>query len=321
MPNQITQAIHFTGDSLSDDDRVQASRISRTLTGAIVKGLFHRLDPTAFALDGNVAGIEIRAAVAIQQIAAPAFERMKPKITQLRGNTSRIKELTGLTVDSLRSPGAIQMAAVGGPPSIHPPQPDLAAPTPRQPPKYKRLDLNLRKLHCVDETNPESGTDDMVLGAMRIGASGNVAYTSAIVAGEYDDGTMRSFGELQFGSVSLRSTQTWPKTFYWIFHLVESDSDDAEVAAGLTTGLSLIAATVGGYFGGPAVAALVKGIVDALGYIVGLFIDDDTFPPYGIVIKLNSENDFGSDGILDQHTGNISAHGGVYRIGYRLRLA
>jgi len=326
MPPPIVQAVHFTGESLSEEERAEASRISKVVTGAFVKGLFHRLEPAAVALDGDVAGAETPAAVAIQRIAAPEFERMKPKLVQLRGDTNRIKALTGLTFDSLKSAGAIRMpvihhhllkpTTVPKPPQVPKPQ----KPSKPPPPKYNRLDLNLRRLHCVDETNPEGGADSMVLGAMRIGASLNVDYTPAIVAGDYDDGDARSFGELYFGSVSLRSTTTWPKTFYWIFQLVESDSDDAEVAQGVTGAVSIVAAAFGTYFGGPAAGALVKAIIDALGGLLGVFIDEDIFPPYGVVIKLNSENDLGSDGIRDEHTGNITGHGGAYRIGYRLRL-
>ena len=313
MSDNITQ--QFTLDSLPTDERAQAVRIGKTLTATAVKGLLHRLDPSGFALDGDVTGIETPGAVAAQQIDAPIFERMKPRLVQLRGDGERFTGLTGLTIDQLKRPGAVK-APRGAAPGAPPPPP----PSPPSPPKYKALDLNLRGLHCVDETNPESGTDDMVLGAMRVGASGNVGYTPAIVAGEFNDNTYRYFGELPFGTVSLRSTNTWPKTFYWIFQLVESDSDDAEVAAGVTACFKYVATYVVGAFLGAGAGAIAGGIVTALGSLIGIFIDEDYFSPYGEAIKLNSENDYGADGIKDWHTGYISAHGGTYVIGYRLRL-
>lgn len=306
------EATQFTPASLSEAERREAGKIARGLTAAVVKGLLHRADPRAFAISADVDTLENQAAAAVRGIDAQTFEQMRPKLQQLAADPVRVQKLTGVTAQELKKSNAIIFKAAA---------PQGAVPrSGSAPQKYKRLDLNLRALHCVDETNPESGTDDMVLGAMRIGASGNVDYTKAIVAGEFDDGQRREYGELPFGSVSLRTTPGYPKTFYWIFQLVESDSDDAEVAAGITSALRTVVTMVAGMVGGASVAAIAGAVVEAIGSIIGLFIDDDVFSPYGVAIKLNSENDFGADGITDQHTGNISAHGGTYRIGYRLRL-
>jgi hypothetical protein len=312
------EATQFTSASLPEAERREAGRIAQGITAAVVKGLLHRADPRAFAISADVDTLENQAAAAVRSIDAQTFEHMRPKLQQLAADTAKVQKLTGVAMPELKKSNAI----------IFKPTPPQGA-VPRSgsaPQKYRRLDLNLRKLHCVDETNggvfsPEDGTDDMVLGAIRIGAGGNVDYTKAIVAGEFaHDNTYRNFGELPFGSVSLRTTPGYPKTFYWIFQLVESDSDDAEVAAGITTALRTVVTMVAGMVGGAGIGAIAGAVVDAIGMIIGLFIDDDVFSPYGVAIRLDSENDLGSDGVRDEHTGNISAHGGTYRIGYRLRL-
>jgi hypothetical protein len=110
--------------------------------------------------------------------------------------------------------------------------------------------------------------------------------------------------------------------FFCIFLLVESDSDDEEVAQDLTKGLELIASVAVALAGYGALLPLVHAVFTVIGDLLGAFIDDDYFPPYGIQLKLKSENDFGSSGTgPNQHTGNISAHGGTYRIGYRWELS
>lgn len=313
------EATEFTSASLPEAERREAGRIAKGLTAAVVKGLLHRVDPKAFAVSSDVDTLENQAAAAVRGIDARTFEQMRPKLQQLAADTARVQKITGVAMPELKKSNAIIFKPANAPQGAVPRSGSA-------PQKYKRLDLNLRKLHCVDETNggvfsPEDGTDDMVLGAIRIGAGGNVDYSKAIVAGEFArDNTYRNFGELPFGSVSLRTTPGYPKTFYWIFQLVESDSDDAEVAAGITQALRTVVTMVAGMVGGAGVGAIAGAVVDAIGAIIGLFIDDDVFSPYGVAIKLNSENDLGSDGVHDAHTGNISAHGGTYRIGYRLRL-
>lgn len=319
----IVEAEQFTLEALPAADRKEALDMGMTIRAAVIKGLFHRLDGAAFAPESNVKSIEMAAALAIQKLEPAHFERMRPAVVKLRDDAARLGQLTGMTMQELLKAGAVkgpslQATGAKGAPAVA--QAAMVQSAAAAAPKYKRLDLNLRAVHCVDETNPEIGSDSMVVGAVRVGASGNIGVTAAIPAGDYDDGTRRSFGELPFGTVSLLTTKTWPKTFYWIFQLVESDSDDAEVANALTGFLSVAASAVAGAFGGKEASTIAAAIIDTLKNLIGIFIDDDYFPPYGVAIKLNSENEFGPGGIRDEHTQNISDHGGSYRLGYRLRF-
>lgn len=184
---------------------------------------------------------------------------------------------------------------------------------------FKGLLLILRKLHAMDETNPEGGDDDMILGGIRVGASGNVAVIPGFFAGNFDDGDVQNFGALPLGRYSLLSTPGYPKCFYAIFTLVESDSDDQEVADTLTTALNVVAKVAGTW--NAAVGIVVAAIGTLLSVILGGVIDEDWFPPYGIELCLTGPNQWGPAGkSKNLLTPGISGHGGTYRIGYRWQL-
>lgn len=307
------QAEQFTVASLPEAERREAKALATDVRAAIVKGLLHRGD-SGFALTGDVRGIETQAAVAVQAIDAGTFELIRPRLARAAASASAFERLTGRSIEALRKPDAITWRPKVAKPALTPPAQS----------KYRRLDLNIRKLHCVDETGSsgpgEWGADEMLLGAVRVGASGNVDYTKAIIAGDYDDGTVRSFGELPFGSVSMRTTPGFPKTFYWVFQLVETDSDEGKTAKAITAALSTVVKVVGTATGNAPAGVVAGAVLDAIGGLIDVLVDEDHFSPFGVAIRLDGDQQFGSDGVQDEHTGNISAHQGTYRIGYRLRL-
>jgi|694.fasta_scaffold18101_2 hypothetical protein len=314
----------FNTESLSSAEREQVRRLSEAMKALLLKGLFHRVRPHEFPLTSNQESLESRAAASIRAIAPQRFSRMRPKIEALINDPARVAAYLGSSAHlNLRKPDLDSDIQQIFPVLPGQPTPNTPQPLAQQAPKFNRLTLVLRKIGCVDETDPEGGADDdIIMGGIRIGASGNIATFDAFVAGHFDDGEYQDFGAIPLGTYSLKTTPGYPKLFFCIFLLVESDSDDEEVAQDLTKGLELIASVAVALAGYGALLPLVHAVFTVIGDLLGAFIDDDYFPPYGIQLKLKSENDFGSSGTgPNQHTGNISAHGGTYRIGYRWELS
>jgi hypothetical protein len=107
---------------------------------------------------------------------------------------------------------------------------------------------------------------------------------------------------------------------YCIFKLVESDSDDAEVARDLTSTISFLASTILSAVASPLVGATAGAVLQAIGDFVSNLIDEDEFRPYGVRLTLASEDQFGGHDSGRLATGDITGHGGRYRIGYRWLL-
>ncbi|MBB6048366.1 hypothetical protein [Armatimonas rosea] len=315
----------FDLSSLSSSDRQGAIQISEATVALLTKVLLSRKDPGAYPLSKEARSLEQLADSLVEPLAPKTLARFESALkTPARlkkglGSLSGLDLKTELTQSTLRLPASVLKRGSLGPekPSGEP----LPAACDTAVQGYNRLDLTLRRLHCIEETSPKGGTDDMVLGGLLIGASGNVAKMKGVVCGEFEGGELSNYGELPLGFYNLNSTPGYPKTFYAIFMLVESDSDDAEVARNLTSALKTVATLVVGAFAGASTGVLVGAIIDAIGKFIGMFFDEDYFPAYGVRLTLNSPNQFGGSDSPALRTEDIRGHGGTYRIGYRWHLA
>ncbi len=318
-PDAEIQVEEFSLKNLSPAERKQAETMSGAICAIMLKGLLNRADPARYPVIADAASSENQAAALARTIDMQAFERMRPRLLAFVGDQVRLKRILGphhkIDFHKAGLDAALKDALPRGGSA---PEGEAVR---RSGHKYNRAHLILRALHCVDETNPEGGTDDMVLGGVLIGASGNVKAFNSLVCGEFDDGTYRNFGELFLGQYSLNTTPGYPKHLYAIFKLVESDSDDREVAQQLTQVLSMLASTILSAVASPLVGSTVGAVLGAVGGFISNLLDEDEFPPYGIRITLTSENHFGGAVSPKFRTGNISGHGGTYRIGLRMMLA
>jgi len=313
------QAEEFNLQSLSAQERAQANKIATAINAIMLKGLLNRADPARYPVVADSERLENQSAALARTIKPQAFERLRPRLMSLASDPARLQRMLGDHAGDLNAVGIDRKVE-----PLLPPRSTATAPAnvvPRSGHLYNRAHLILRALHCVDETNPENGTDDMVLAGLRIGASGNVGVINGIVCGEFNDDTYRNFGEMYLGQYSLNTTPGYPKHLYAIFKLVESDSDDREVAEQLTSTLSFLASTILSVLTSPMVGATVGALISSIGGFISNLIDEDEFPPYGIRLTLNSEGQFGGPVGPKFHTGNISGHGGSYRLGLRWVLA
>lgn len=321
----------FTTRTLPDDEREQAEAVGAAATGLALKALLHRADPGAYPVPSDESTPEAAAVAVVNDIDDEVFARLKPRITALASDRPRLARVLAPLGDDvdLKRPSlqlkhrfpAIRSREIKRV-SIGSREEEEAEPVGtvvrRSSAKYTRMDFVLRAVHCVRETSG-GGADEIVLGAVLVGASGNTKVVPARFIGDFDDGTYISTGDLPFGQFSLRTTNGYPKTMYCILQLVESDQDDARAAKALTQALSTIVNIAVSALATPAAGVIAGAIVTAVGGLIQVFISDDAFGPYGIMIRLNGEDQFGSEGMSGKlRTGNITGHGGAYRIGYRV---
>jgi hypothetical protein len=330
----------FTAAALPAAERAQATAAAGAATALVLKGLLNRLDPGTYVAPTRQDTPEAAAISVARGLDEGTFRRMTPRLKALAADPARVARMLGAAgaVD-LRKPslGLTLARPIAGAAALHhvgvgttaedgpaaPPAPRSAVA--RSLARYSRMDLVLRAVHCVDETDgvfgSEAGADEIVLGGVLVGASGHTKVVKARFIGDFDDGDYVSLGEFPFGQYSLRTTAGYPKTMYCILQLVESDQDDADAAKALTGALSSIATVAVSALATPAAGAVAGALVSAVGGMIGLFIDDDPFPPYGIRVTLHSENEFGSDADSGRlRTNNIVGQGGAYRVGYRWLL-
>jgi len=312
---------------------------AQALTTYVVKAVLHRTDPAKYPADEKENSPQAFAINAVKDVSAYTFNKMRDRVSGLMANPTKRAAILGkfkdidFTKKSIHADIKKIMPAEFHP-SIAVKDKDAASLQPHQEnnfigversatsdkntPVFNKLDLVLRAIHCVDETNPESpGDDDIIIGGIIIGCSGNVAKARSIVSCHFDDGGYCNHGAIPFGTYNLNSTSNYPKTFYAIIQLIEADSDEQEVAQALSEIMGIAAAALAGTPYGAALAAVAA----AVEVFSGLFFDDDAFYPYGVVLNLPSPSQFGSDGRSNNWaTQNISDHGGTYRVGFYWQL-
>jgi hypothetical protein len=322
--------------TLGAEDRIAVNDAVATANALVLNALLHRFDPVAYPVGATASALEKAAVKHVAGLSPKTFSRLLPGIARVLGDArSRKRYLRHLADIELNKADVSRRIAKG----LKGKQVDLRVATlPRGEIlaratagtlNWTELHLQVRAIHCVDETNPEIGSDDMVLGGALIGASGNVASARSFVAGEFDDGTRISYGLKLFGVYNLKAKKDYPKTYYAVFQLVESDSDDKEVAEGLTKTVSFIASVVVGALATPAVGAVAAAVVDAIGAFIGMFISDDHFPPWSAWVRQDGPTKFKTNGGVtwdgpespNLRTEDIVGHGGRYRIGYRWAMA
>ncbi len=328
---------------ISAAEKVRAKDEAQALAAFALKAMMHKIDPSVYPIDDKEGSIEKIALDAFDKLSPATFNKAKARTLAMWGDPHKKTKLLGKfsTLDfkkksiapDIKRISNIEFRPVQKKASdvslLNTEMPELSfsqtkGPSPDnyklEKPAFNRLDLVLRKVHCVDETDPESpGDDDMVIGGLLVGASGNTNSANSLASGHYDDGDVTNHGAYPFGTYSLNTTSGYPKVFYCVLQLIEVDTDEADAARALTDVMKLVGTLVSSV--NPAVGALVVAVAEAVQIFTGWLIDDDPFYPFGITLNLNNANKFGADGRSSNwHTGNISDHDGTYRIGFYWQL-
>lgn len=205
-----------------------------------------------------------------------------------------------------------------------------------------KLGLYIRRIKCVDETNPEWwGSDEIALGGASVDETGDTKKISERrIGGGFDDGDTKWYSsQWKWHWFGMREGgNNWPKSYFLTFVLAEKDM------GGLASFLQKLWEKVKGYVLeaiGAAIGAAVGSslgplgtiIGAAVGYIVGKVVDwfinawsDDIFPPKTISCTVPSYGArWSRNGRWGYTTSNhrrahFYGHGGHYYIEYYWRL-
>lgn len=323
-------------EKFSSAEKSEAKEKAQVMLAYMLKAFLHRIDPATYPIDTDENSVEQVALKAVNKVSASTLERAKtrmtafladaPKRARLLGKfkdidfkkksiTPDIKKVSSLKFqpaprmtnddNSMLEQRSMPVTGVGG----STPAVETTAPA------YNFMDWILEAVYCIDETNPESGNDDIVIGGILVGASGNTKSANTLISCKFNDGSYCNHGSYPFGYVSLNTTNNWPKHFYLILQVVEVDSDEREAAAIITDIMNMAGAIAGGTYG-----TLILALSQAIDFFAGFFFDDDLFPQVSIPLTLGGPNVFGSDGKSDDWRVTVSAHGGSYRIRFRNQL-
>jgi hypothetical protein len=222
--------------------------------------------------------------------------------------------------------------------------------------QHSALRLRLHEIRCLDETNPESGKDEISFAG--VGLNGPAASFDPINAspsntemvqmqdtGKYETGDVRSWsGGTRVHDFSLNQA-VMPHAFSVYFVLAETDwggfsnfIEDLyeDIEADIATILASLAAIAGtaiasgagiGTLAGPigTVIGAVAGAV--LGAVIGVVVSvsqDDIFPPMAIPMILSPETLAGAPFFGGNETAPFTEtfvdHGGSYRLTYSWEL-
>ncbi|WP_027707031.1 hypothetical protein [Zooshikella ganghwensis] len=204
-----------------------------------------------------------------------------------------------------------------------------------------KLALYVRRVKCVDETNPEWwGSDEVSVAGTSVDETGDTKKINEhFVGGGFDDGDSRWYNpHWRFHWFSMREGDSWPKSYY--ITMILAEKDNGGLAAFLqklwekveSQVKDAVAAYVGGLIGssfGPLGTLIGAAVGYAVAKIVDWFIDawnDDIFPPKTVSCTVPS---FGArwtiNGVWGSTTSGIHrshfyGHGGHYYIEYYWKL-
>lgn len=191
-----------------------------------------------------------------------------------------------------------------------------SSPTASAGPQAVALKLNLRKVKCLDETNPEwPGSDSIAAGGVAVDDNKNQSTITEFNVGSFNDGTVKNFSPAKvLKSFALDNVN--PSTFMAFLAIAEKDSGGfssfledlynaikAEVqvilnqlgaAAGAAIGTA-IGGAIGTSIAGPlgTIIGIAAGLI--LGALIGWLISafrDDIFDPQITGVILNNNTPF-----------------------------
>lgn len=205
-----------------------------------------------------------------------------------------------------------------------------------------KLCLEIRRVRCDDETNPEWwGSDEIAIGGTSVDEDGDTKkIPESYVGGGFDDGDSRYYNPYKnFHWFGVTEGKSWPKRYTITMLLAEQDNGGfgsilnelykrvkdkvAEVIKGVVG--SFLEQYLGSWIAN-AIADAVVWVVDKLfGWIISAF-SDDVFPPATLTMNhaalgarwsRNGVWGYTDSGWMDAV---FSGHGGRYRVQYRWRL-
>ncbi len=209
-------------------------------------------------------------------------------------------------------------------------------PVPLRQQAMSKLELRIHKVKCLDETNPETGGDEIYLGGTNVDESGDAEKIDPfLVRNDFDDGEEQTYWPpKQFTSFDLTEGTDFPKSYFVTLVLAEVDNGGLPdvlhkllmwVKEKVITALTTAIGGAIGASGGPIGAAIGAAVGAAVGLIIDFIKEiweDDAFEPATIKVDIPSINARWPGDMADSPEGviNYRGHGGEYQVAYDWRI-
>lgn len=291
----------------------------QVLTAYLYKAVLHRSDKKKYPINNNDK-MEKRMAEIVAGMPEKAYQHAsdtvqlivsdKSKLSNSLGKYSEVVFANSSLGDQLRAKGATLEFKE-------------SATMPTQIKDERRIDVLVDGVYCVDETNPESGTDRIVMNAaFAWGSTAKIG--NGFYCGRFNDGAYGSYGGYELGSLKYSMTGDFPRTWYALFMLVEANQNETDAVRNLESALQSLV-TIAVSASQPIQPEILQNTVAGL---IRIFTDDNVFPPCTIIIEARSPLDVyvnGTkvampNGTSDVWTlSNFTAHGGIYQVFLKFR--
>jgi tetrahydromethanopterin S-methyltransferase subunit G len=199
----------------------------------------------------------------------------------------------------------------------------------------QRLQLTLRKVECIDETNPEGGSDEIRMSFIHTNDYGNVGKIPPFFVADFNESDRSKRSKtLNKKIISFRvdNNFTTPKIFSITALMAEVDgggfatfvkecydSVRAKVDYAITQALQSVGEVLLGPIG-TFVGAIVGVVVCVLiAWIIEAY-QDDVFDPVVFAICLTSTDDDFEGSLIKEETLNHRIKGGFYKSHYKIEL-
>lgn len=203
----------------------------------------------------------------------------------------------------------------------------------------KKLELRIRKVKCVEDTNDWGGfggDDEIHLGATTTDATGSVNKVNAFKVGDFETGNVKIYNPIKtFCQFDITKGAEWPKSYFVTLVLAEKDNGGLpdfineltnKVREKVTAYLSTLVGGAVGSAAGPVGAVIGTIVGRVVGWVIDFFMsawNDDIFPPQTISISLPSQN-VRFNGKLETAERVVRfkmSDDGIYKVYYTWRLS
>jgi hypothetical protein len=319
-----TPALSNYADKLSNAKKQESNEKVNAAMAYLYKAVLHRSDKTKYPADNSDA-MEKRMIETVSGLSPKMYEKANSHVqAALVDNNKKVKDL-GKYADLVFAgkPLAEQMQKKG----FEFQKVEVATPKIND---ILPLNVALSGVYCVDETNPESGDDDIIVSGMFLSAGNKMTAGDALFCGYFNDGAYGVYDNI-IGAIKYARKESFPQVYYAVIVLYEATKpkgSENEAVQELNAALRALVAMAVSTTEGMDAETTASAMVNIIGNFGGLFLDDKLFPPYAIKIELKAPNDvYVSDtkvtfnsGVSGEFTTNsISGHGGSYKASFKLK--
>lgn len=311
-------------DKTSSSQKQQAKEKAQLLTTYLYKAVLHRSDKTKYPIDNNNK-LEKRIAELVADVPEKNYQNANEKIQAALTDASKKQNDLGKYADvvfagktlaeQFRAKGE-QLQVV----KIKKPEMKLA--------ETATVNVLAHLVYCEDETNPETGDDDIILGGLFVSAD-NKANGNALYCGGFNDGDYAALNDFKIAEAEYSRKENFPQTFYGLLTLMNARADENSAVNSLEDVYAIVVGMLEAEDSqmGENVLSMIASCVEAF---TSLFLNSyDLLNPFGIKLEVRSANDiyindskvlFINGNLSDTWgTGNIHGHGGTYKIALKLR--